>query len=252
MEVHPNVVEEIARLRKDHYRLGKVKLKPLVDEFCELEGLETISESTIGKVIKRNNFFFQRPNVCHDPSRKKQVRSKKIRIKRAPKPEGGGYIEADTVEQIIEGLRRYTISFIDVKLKIAYSQTFTGKLSKYTVEAFQEFEKLMPVPVHTVQTDSGSEFEGEFKKHLKSKKIKQVFTYPKCPKINGVIERYNRSVQEEWIYSYLHEMDDVQQFNNRLREYLNFYNNKRVHESLGKKTPAAVAGVQLTLSPICV
>jgi len=253
MQTNPKILLEIQRLRKRHYRLGKNKLKPLIDDFCQKEGTSKISASLIGKIIKRNNLYYQRSLSCHDPDRKKPERKAKLRVKRAPKPESGGYIQADTVEKRVGDLKRYTISFIDVKLKIAYSKTFSGKLSKYTLETFHEFVSLLPIEVKTVQTDNGSEFAGEFQRYLKRSKIKQVFIYPNCPKINGVIERYNRSVQEEWIDTYLDEMIDPKRFNQILNEYLYFYNNKRVHESLNLKTPASTVGIELIspTSPIC-
>lgn len=245
MSINSRIISEIARLRREHYRLGKLKLKPLIDEFCKGESINLPSVSLIGKVIKRNNLFFQRPQSCHDPARKKYSRKKKQRIKNAPKPTVGGYIQADTVETFILGTKRYTISFIDIKLKAAYSKTFKGKLSKYALETFNEFQKVLPSSIHTVQTDNGSEFEGIFDQYLLKKGIKHLWTYPNCPKINAVIERYNRSIQEEWIESYLSEIDDTIQFNKRLKEYLYFYNNLRVHESLGLKTPSQVIGVEL-------
>lgn len=245
MMVNPKVTSEIARLRQKHYRLGKRKLKPLIDTFCKREGIKTSSVSHIGKIIKRKNLFYQRNNSSHDPNRKKYTRKPKLRVNKAPKPESGGYVQADTVETIVLGIRRYTISFIDVKLKVAYSKTFTGKLAKYALESFLEFQKLLSTPIHTVQTDNGSEFEGVFDQYLAKQNIKHLWTYPRCPKINGVIERYNRSVQEEWMRSYLDEIDDTIQFNKRLKEYLYFYNNLRVHESLNLKTPAQVIGREL-------
>lgn len=90
-----------------------------------------------------------------------------------------------------------------------------------------------------------------FDQYLRKHKIKHLWTYPQCPKINSCIERYNKSVQEEWMNSYLDEIEDIKQFNKRLQEYIYFYNNKRVHESLGLKTPAQVVGKEL-ISPICV
>jgi len=243
-QVPPVIVEEISRLRHKHWRLGKNKLKPLIDEFCLSQGLSTISTSTIGKVIKRHHMFYQRPSVgLHQP--REHQRKKKTRVRYAPKPTQGGYIQGDTVETRINGLKRYTISFIDVKLKIVYSMTFKTKSSRNTLTCFLAFERLLPVPIHTVQTDNGSEFEAEFDQYLQLKTIKHVYTYPHCPQINSCIERYNRSVQEEWINSYLDEMDDTQQFNQRLREYLDFYHNKRVHESLGLKTPSQIIGREI-------
>lgn len=115
MQVDPLLLFEIKRLRQKHYRLGKQKLKPLVDKFCKENSLETPSTSLIGKIIKRNNFFYQRKTFgYHDPNRKKYQRKKKLRIKKAPHPDQGGYIEGDTVETITaDGLRRYTISFMN-------------------------------------------------------------------------------------------------------------------------------------------
>jgi len=215
--------------------------------FCHEQGVgEVPSASKLGKIIKRHNLFYQRPTTgAHNPNRKAYTKRKKVRVTKAPRPTQGGYIQADTVETITSGVRRYTISFIDVNLKIAHSKTFTGKLSKYALEAFKEFQILLLTPIHIIQTDNGSEFEGLFDQYLQKQKIKHWWTYPNCPKINGVIERYNRSVQEEWILSYLDEIDDTIQFNKRLKQYLYFYNNQRVHESLQLKTPSQVVGREL-------
>jgi len=252
MRINPLILDEITRLRKKHYRLGKNKLKPLLDDYCRKYQLNPVSISLVGKIIKRRNLFFQRPGLgYHNPNRKKHEFGKRLRVKKAPQPNQGGYAQADTIETISWGLKRYTITFIDVKLKISHAKTFTGKLSQYALETFKEFQLLLSLPIHTVQTDNGSEFLGTFDQYLKKQKIKHLWTYPNCPKINGCIERYNRSIQEEWMNSYLDEICDTNQFNQRLKEYLYFYHNKRVHEGLGLKTPAQVVGKELK-SPICV
>lgn len=255
MMVNPLILAEIERLRRKHYRLGKLKIKPLLDRYCREYDLPPPSVSLIGKIIKRHHMFYQRPTTgYHDPDRKKHQFKAKERVKRAPQPEQGGYLQGDTIETFTtDGLKRYTVSFIDVKLKISHSKTFTGKLSRYALECFREFEKFLPekVKIKVVQTDNGSEFEGEFDQYLEKRKIRHLWTYPQCPKINSVIERYNRSIQEEWMNTYMDEIDDIKQFNERLREYLYFYNNLRVHEGLGLKTPAQVVGREL-VSPICV
>jgi transposase InsO family protein len=244
MQTQSQIVGEIARLRKKHWRLGKQKLKPLVDGFCKQVGIDSISVSTIGKVIKRHKMFYQRPSIgLHNPQQ--YQRKTRVRVKYAPKPTQGGYVEGDTVETRINNLKRYTISFIDVRLKVVHSMTFKTKSSRNTLLCFRAFEKLLSSKIHTVQTDNGSEFEGEFDQYTKHKTIEHVYTYPHCPKINGCIERYNRSVQEEWINSYLDELDDTDQFNHRLKEYLYFYNNHRVHESLGLKTPSQIIGREI-------
>ena len=125
MTTHPLVLAEICQLRKDHYRLGKKKLYYLVKRYCERVGIAYPRVSTIGKIIQRNHIFFDKPTYgYHDPGRKKYSRRKKERVIYAPKPEQGGYVQLDTIETIVGTVRRYTVTAIDVKLKVAYAQTF--------------------------------------------------------------------------------------------------------------------------------
>jgi transposase len=54
------ITEFIRSLRQENPRLGKEKIKPLLDEYCTEVGIKNVSESTIGNIIKRHNFFFQK------------------------------------------------------------------------------------------------------------------------------------------------------------------------------------------------
>lgn len=255
MQTHPLILAEIYRLRKKHYRLGKHKIFPLLVEFCHPLGLQTPKESTIGKIIKRNHLFFDKPTYgVHDPDKKRPEKKRRSRVKRAPQPEQAGYLEFDTIETRIFGLKRYTITVIDVKLKIAYAKTFNSKLATNSLEVLKTIRTVLPAAIRNVQTDNGSEFEGVFDKYLDNQEIKHKWTYPNCPKINGVIERFNRSIQEEWLDMYLDEMEDLELINDRTKEYLDFYHHKRIHESLNDQTPAAVVGYNINYkkSPICV
>ena len=72
MTVATEIVQFIRQIRQKHPRLGKEKIKPLLDEFCQSKGLKPIAESTIGKVIKRNKLFYQKTGrIYHDPGVKK-------------------------------------------------------------------------------------------------------------------------------------------------------------------------------------
>ena len=101
-------------------------------------------------------------------------------------------------------------------------------------------EKLLffyPSKILSIQTDNGSEFLGMFEEHLTKKGIKHYFTYPRYPRINGVIERFNRTLQEEFVDPNLNLIHNQEEFNKRLADYLIFYNTKRVHQSLDYETP---------------
>jgi len=254
MNTHPLILAEICRLRKKHYRLGKHKLYFLIKCYCDPLGIPSPKESTIGKIIKRNNLFYSRVIYgYHDPDRKRPEKRKKVRVGQSPKPKSGGYVQLDTIETIISGTRRYTITAIDVKLKIVYAQTFSGKHSKNALVVLKILASVLPVKIHTVQTDNGAEFEGEFRKYCRRKEIKHKWTYPNCPKINGVIERFNRSIQEEWLDAYQDEMLDLNLINKRIKEYLAFYHHDRIHESLNDQTPSSIVGYNINYnkSPKC-
>jgi IS30 family transposase len=88
---------------------------------------------------------------------------------------------------------------IDIYTKFAHVRKVKTLSSKQAKLTFQEFQKLSLHRVHTVQTDNGSEFFDNFHAYLKEQEIKHQFIYPKSPKINGVVERFNRTIQEEFI-----------------------------------------------------
>jgi len=243
METNPLVLAEICRLRKKHYRLGKEKIYPILKKYCEVVGLAMPAESTIGKIITRNHLFFSQASYgFHDPSRKRPEKIKRSRILHAPKPSKGGYVELDTIETRIAGVKRYTVTAIDVKLKVAYAETFKGKHSRNALIILKVLQSMLPVPIHTVQTDNGSEFLAEFEVYCQKEKLIHLFTYPHSPKINGVVERFNRTIQEDCLEVYYDELDDPTRINLRLCEYLLFYHNERVHKTLGNRTPAEVIG----------
>lgn len=254
MTTHPLVLAELCRLRQAHYRLGKHKLYPLLKRYCAALGLPTPKESTIGKIIKRNHLFYGKPSrYVHDPNRKQRETHPKNRVRTAPSPTTGGYVELDTIETLVGGLKRYTITAIDVKLKVVYAQTFKGKRAANAVVVLQALASVLPVPIHTVQTDNGSEFAGVFDQYCQSHHLLHQWTYPHSPKINGVIERFNRTLQEEWLDLYQDELLEPALINPRIREYLEFYHQDRIHEGLADHTPAEVVGytIKYSQSPIC-
>jgi putative transposase len=99
-----------------------------------------------------------------------------------------------------------------------------------------------------VQTDNGSEFLKYFHEYLIQTQIKHQFIYPRCPKINGVVERFNRTIQEEFITRNDEIYYDEKLFHDKLNQYLYWYNYQRPHASLQYLTPVAFMN---TIIPKC-
>ncbi len=240
MITNPKVILYVKSLREKHPRLGKEKIKPLLDKYCLKEGLPAIEVSTIGKVIKRNNFFFQQSGkIYHNPGSgfAKRKRTRRIRVRYAPKPTKIGYVEMDTVLRFVDGIRYYFYQAVDVKGKFAFSLMYKHLNSQNTVDFFKKLEVVYPYRIKTVQTDNGLEFLGDFEDYLKKHQISQVFIYPRCCRINGVVERFNRTIQEEFIDNNLEYIHNPVLFTGKLIDYLIFYNTERVHKSLGLISP---------------
>ncbi len=132
MMTHPLIIKFIKDLRKQYPRLGKEKIKPLLDEFCQEKKIPSISISTIGKVIKRYNLYLKTRRVYHDPNYKysKAKLKYKTKIKRLSKVVGFGYIEIDTIVKFTCGIKIYILNAIDVNLKFCFSYGYTRLNSK--------------------------------------------------------------------------------------------------------------------------
>ena len=240
MFVNPKVLEHIKHLRDTHPRLGKTKIKPILDEYCVSHGLPIYSESKVGRIIKKHNLFYQREgHIYHNPNinYKHTKKSKRSRVRYAPKPNDLGHIQMDTITRIEDGIRYYIYSAVDIKGKFALTLTYKKANTKNTLDFFKKLVYVYPGRILSVQTDNGSEFLGMFEEHLTRRGIKHHFIYPRCPRINGVVERFNRTVQEEFVDPNIHLIHNQEVFSKRLAEYIIFYNTKRVHQSLNYETP---------------
>ncbi|MCX8031002.1 MAG: integrase core domain-containing protein, partial [Thermodesulfovibrionales bacterium] len=241
-KISHEIVDFIRGLRERYPRLGKEKIKPLLDEYCKDKGLKTVSEPTIGNIIKRHNFFFQKTGrIYHNPDSKwadnSKHRQKRTKVKHPPRHEELGHIVSDTIERITDGIKDYFFSAIDATGKFALTLNYKRQNSKNMKDFYERFKMVYPCEIKVWQSDNGSENLGEFDKALKKDGIPQLFSYPRCPKINAHIERYNRTIQEEFIDNHLDIIHDKRLFNQALADYLIFYNTKRIHKSLNKKTP---------------
>lgn len=242
MTTDPKIVFEIKRLREKYPRLGKDKIKPILKKYCLKEGLDLISVSTIGKVIKRNNFFFQKGGrIYHDPSSKwakNKLKLRRARVRYAPKPAEVGYLEMDTVLRFVDGIKYYFYQAIDVKGKFAFSWMYRHLNSQNTVDFLKKIEYVFPFAIKAIQTDNGLEFLGDFEPYLEKRNIAHIFIYPRCCRINGVVERFNRTIQENFIDNNLDIIHNPKLFLEKLIDYLIFYNTERVHEAHGNtKSP---------------
>lgn len=232
MTTDHRLVEFIREMRKVYGNVGKDIIKPFLDEYAKELGIPTIGKTTIAKIIKRRGLTFEK-RVKYKP----KTRYSKLRTRKSPKVTKPGFIQMDSITIYINKERHLFMSVIDIYTKYALVVKVNTLSSINAKRVFGMFTKKNPTGIHTVQTDNGSEFLSHFHKYLEEQKIKHVFIYPRLCKVNGVVERFNRTVQEECIKRSDELYYDVQAFEKRLTKYLYWYNFKRPHYALGYMSP---------------
>ena len=68
--------------------------------------------------------------------------------------------------------------------------------------------------------------------HIKHKWVKTTDSqhrFPRYPKSNACLERFNRTIQEQFVNWHIDEMDEPDEFNRKLMEYLIWYNTEKPH-----------------------
>lgn len=148
-QTDPQIVAFIREQREKHYRIGKEKLKVMLDKYCWEKEISSVSSSTIGNIIKRNHFFFQKEGrIYHNPSsgwaRNKTKKRKRLRAKHSPKSDYPGYIVSDAVERITDGIKDYFISAIDAKGKFALTLNYQRLTSKNMKDFYFRFKDTYP------------------------------------------------------------------------------------------------------------
>ncbi len=234
MSVDLELLELIKSLRLEFGNLSKYKIKPFLDEYSKKRCVSSYGTTKIGVLIKRRNYFFEGKN-----KRKKYKKPLTPRLKHAPKELIPGYIEMDSITLWVLGKRYYFFTAIDIVTKFAWVVMTIHLSSREAKLAFMEFRNHYKEQVRCVQTDNGHEFLKEFNEYLNVIGINHEFIYPRSPKINGVVERFNRSLQEEFIQRNDEIIYDPQIFNQKLTKYLIWYNTARPHHSLGLISPQA-------------
>ncbi len=225
----------IKSLREKYPRLGKVKVKRFIDEFCITSKIVPISVSTIGKVIKRHQMFF----AGKHKGKKKLSMISKERIKLCPRPSDTkpGYIQLDGFKFYYLQKYYYFLTAVDIVTKQAWVKLVPTPASIHAASFLQEIISLSHYKVHTIQTDNGSEFAKYFEEAVKEARLPHLFSFPRHPKTNGFVERFNWTVQDEFLFSFEDLLLYPDDFQTELDTWLSWYNQKRPHQSLNYLTP---------------
>ncbi len=205
----------VLALRTRHIRYGKMKLAVIYQQTYG----EPISSWKIQRVIQKHQLYYHpKQNAL---LRKKRLRNQpKKRITELKKEHRQGFLIAlDTVVRYIGGQKRYILTGIDVHGKIAFARMYSGHGSLYAADFLRRIHYLLDGKIENIQTDNGSEFARYFRLAAERLHLPHFFSRAHTPKDNAFEERFNRTLQDEFI-SLGHLTSDCGIFNRELTEWL--------------------------------
>lgn len=234
-EYTPEQYVRVVTLRKQYIRYGKVKL--LMKYQQEYPEDTTLSAWHIQCIIKRSGIYYH-PQKQARTNRKKARAVQTKRIADLKKKRVSGFLVClDTIVQYWNGKKRYIITGIDKHSKIAFARMYTTHSSASAEDFLYRMYYLLDGKITNIQTDNGTEFKKYFHRGLEKLSLPQYHSRVHTPKDNAVAERFNRTIQDEFIN--LGNMSaDTTLFNRRLLEWLIEYNFRRPHQTLGYVPPA--------------
>jgi len=246
-KVNREIIEFIQQYRQSHPGADKVTIKPALDAYCLALGSKSVSESTIGRIIAhlkekglipdfqvRTTINGRTGNLMMRTTVKKE---KKLRIGSYRPEKPGDLVQIDAIELFLNGIKRYIITALDVKSRFAFAYCYKT-LSSLTARDFLiRFQEVAPFKIIHIQTDNGKEFHKYFREYVKNQQIIHFYNYARQPKMNKYVERFNRTIQDQYISWNMGNLYEPQEFNPDLMKYLLWYNTEKPHRSIGNIPP---------------
>jgi transposase InsO family protein len=230
--------QAVLKLREDHPRWGKDKLVVLLHQ----QGL-TVSVSMVGRVLTRLRTRGQLPIAdLRDPwmgsraqTRPYAVRKPKDYVPVAP----GDLVQIDSADVRLLPDHGHWYKHFSAR-DVVSRWDVLGVYSRATAATARDFLdaviERMPGPIRAIQVDGGSEFKAEFEEACREKGLRLFVLPPRSPKLNGCVERAQRTHKEEF-YQMLDPPDSLDQLRRLLLAQERCYNTVRPHQALGQLTP---------------
>jgi putative transposase len=229
----PALVQAVERLRLDFPMWGRAKIGPLV----RAEGFE-VSDSTVGRIIRS---LVDRGVVEPVPTLRRRPHARRWTAKRrfaarlpkdlkADKP--GGLVQLDTVFVNLtpaKAIKHFTA--YDPIAKWTVGKAYNRATSQAAASFLDKLTAEMPFPVEAIQVDGGSEFMAAFEEACEARGIRLYVLPPKCPQMNGAVERCNGA----WRYEFYETYDlpsSVEALNPILDSFQHLYNPASQHPSV--------------------
>jgi len=225
----PDVVSKVLYLRQ-HYHFGPGRIADYLKRFHQL----VVAVSSVHRILLRHEMNRLPANQKH--------RAHAKRWQRYEKPQPGHRLQIDVkfLERIPGSRKRlYQFTAIDDCTRLRVLKIYDACNQSTAIRFLEDVLRRVPFRVQVVQTDNGAEFQSHFHWRLEALDIRHVYIRPRTPHLNGKVERSHR-IDDQEFYQLLDKdgiTDDIHLFNEKLREWEDYYNYHRPHGALDGQTP---------------
>ena len=224
-------------LRLQFPRWGKDKLAVLLRQ----QG-ETVSTSMVGRILNqlKGSGQLAEPLRRPVPGSRRRLRPRPYAV-RKPKQyavsQPGDLVQVDTLDvRPLPGVVFKQFTARDVVSRWDVIQAHGRATAQSATQFLETLLHRMPFPIRALQVDGGSEFAAEFELACQQRGLHLFVLPPRSPKLNGAVERANRTHTEEF-YQVADCSLEMKKLNRELRQWEKIYNTVRPHQSLGYLTP---------------
>jgi transposase InsO family protein len=128
---------------------------------------------------------------------------------------------------------------VDDHTRLAYAEILPSENARYATaflgRALRWFRSL-GIRCQRLLSDNAKCYESQaFTGFCRSQGLRQSFTRPYTPRTNGKAERFIQTLKRRWAYRYVFRTSALRAAS--LRPWIQHYNHRRPHRSLGKRTP---------------
>jgi transposase InsO family protein len=134
----------------------------------------------------------------------------------------------------------YVVSVIDDHSRLAYCELHAGEDRWSTSATLRRAAEWMAEqgcgPVQAVMSDNHKAYTSQlFRQTLADLEARHIPTPPYTPRWNGKVERFHRTLNDEWARSQIWPTSRTR--DRALSSFLRYYNRRRPHTSLGDRPP---------------
>lgn len=235
----PELLSRVEALRKENPTWGRWPIWLTLRK----EGFR-VSERTVGRMLVYLERHGRVESVASFLARTRRDgakrRVKRPYAKRKPKAyevqRPGDLVQVDTLTVTLgpgEVVRHF--SAIDLSSRFSLARVHRRATAGLLAEFLRELVSRAPFSIRAVQVDGGSEFMAEFEQACQSLGVELFVLPPRSPKLNGHVERLQRTFRDEFYTRLLPTR--ISELQVELDAYLDDYNRRRPHMALGGLAP---------------